>query len=117
MMTLLPLQQQPKREQHARLTSGRCLTGSLPSPPLLRIARRRLHILNQRLLSRLLLSPCCSVGVVRGAVPVAAALLAAGKGFGVEPFAVLAVSLLVSKALCSNAFSGNKADDDPVSSR
>ncbi|CAM9136373.1 unnamed protein product [Ectocarpus sp. 4 AP-2014] len=45
---------------------------------------------------------------------VAAALLAAGKGFGVEPFAVLAVSLLVSKALCSNASSGNKPDDDPV---
>ncbi|CBJ26397.1 expressed unknown protein [Ectocarpus siliculosus] len=45
---------------------------------------------------------------------VAAVLLAAGKGFGVEPFAVLTVSLLVSKALCSNAFSGNKPDDDPV---
>ncbi|CAM9872141.1 unnamed protein product [Ectocarpus fasciculatus] len=112
MMTLLPLQQKPKTETNWAPRSG-CLAVSLPLPPCsCALHATRQNILNGRSLWRLLLSPCCSLGVRGAVVPVAAALLVAGKFFGLEPFAVLVVSLLMSKALCSNALSENNADDD-----
>lgn len=69
MMTLLPLQQKPRTETNCAPHSG-CLAVSLPLPPCscaLHAARQ--NILNRRLLSRLLLSPCCSVGGSRGGGP------------------------------------------------